>query len=69
MDEVELSPDRALVDDNGAAIAFNVTLFNSGSAPARDVSIETCLLNAGAKQDAELSEFYKRPRAGTDAIR
>ena len=66
--EVELSPDRALVDDNGAAIAFNVTLFNSGSAPARDVSIETCLLNAGAKQDAELSEFYKRPRAGTDAI-
>jgi hypothetical protein len=66
--EVELSPDRALVDDNGAAIAFNVTLFNSGSAPARDVSIEACLLNAGARQDAELSEFYKKPRAGTDAI-
>lgn len=66
--EVELSPDRALVDDNGAAIAFNVTLFNSGSAPARDVSIEACLLNAGARQDAELSEFYKKPRKGTDSI-
>ena len=66
--EVELSPDRALVDDNGAAIAFNVTLFNSGSAPARDVSIEACLLNAGARQDAELSEFYKKPREGTDSI-
>jgi hypothetical protein len=66
--EVELSPDRALVDDNGAAIAFNVTLFNSGSAPARDVSIEACLLNAGARQDAELSEFYKNPRKGTDSI-
>jgi hypothetical protein len=66
--EVELSPDRALVDENGAAIAFNVTLFNSGSAPARDVSIEACLLNAGARQDAELSEFYKKPRDGTDSI-
>lgn len=66
--EVELTPDRALVDDNGAAIAFDVTLFNSGAAPARDVSIETCLLNAGARQDNDLSDFFGRPRPSTDTI-
>ena len=66
--EVELEPDRALLDENGAAIAFNVTLVNSGSAPARDVSIEACLLNAGAKQDVELTEFYQRPRKDSDSI-
>ena len=66
--DVELTPDRALVDDKGAAIAFNVTLVNSGSAPARDVSIEACLLNAGARQDVELSEFYRKPDKSSDSI-
>lgn len=66
--EVELTPDRALLDDQGAAIAFNVTLFNSGSAPARDVSIEACLINAGAQQDSELGEFYGRDRRPGDTI-
>lgn len=66
--DVELTPDRALVDDNSAAIAFNVTLVNSGSAPARDVSIEACLLNAGARQDVELSDFYQRPTSSSDSI-
>lgn len=56
--DVELSPDRALVDEQGAAIAFDVTLFNSGSAPARDVIVEARLLNAGARQDEELSAFF-----------
>jgi hypothetical protein len=66
--EVELTPDRALLDDEGAAIAFNVTLFNSGSAPARDVSIQACLINAGAQQDSELGEFYGRERQPGDTI-
>lgn len=66
--EVELEPDRAMVDDQGAAIAFNVTLFNSGAAPARDVSIEACLLNAGAAQDRDLGAFYAKPRPATDTI-
>lgn len=57
-----------MVDDNGAAIAFNVTLFNSGAAPARDVSIEACLLNAGGRQDNDLSDFFGRPRSQADTI-
>ena len=56
--DIELTPDRALLDAQGTAIAFELTLFNSGSAAARDVVIEARLLNAGARQDVELSEFF-----------
>lgn len=66
--DIELSPDRALLDENGAAIAFEVTLFNSGSAAARDVIVEAMLLNAGASQDIELSEFFTSPARSGDPI-
>ena len=56
--DIELSPDRALLDAQGTAIAFELTLFNAGSAAARDVVIEARLLNAGASQDVELSAFF-----------
>lgn len=56
--DIELTPDRALLDDQGTAIAFELTLFNSGSAAARDVVIEARLLNAGASQDIEMSAFF-----------
>ncbi len=66
--DVELSPDRALVDEKGAAIAFEVTLYNSGSAAARDVVIEAKLLNAGAHQDVELSAFFTAEATLSDPI-
>ena len=66
--DVELTPDRALLDENGVAIAFEVTLFNSGSAAARDVVIEARLLNAGTQQDAELSAFFTAPATAGDPI-
>ena len=66
--DVELSPDRALVDEKGAAIAFEVTLYNSGSAAARDVVIEAKLLNAGASQDVELSAFFTAEATLSDPI-
>ncbi|MEO5579000.1 MAG: hypothetical protein ABIR25_08135 [Sphingomicrobium sp.] len=66
--DVELTPDRALLDEAGVAIAFEVTLFNSGSAAARDVIIEARLLNAGAHQDAELSAFFSASGAPGDPI-
>jgi hypothetical protein len=56
--DIDLNPDRALLDEQGTAIAFEVTLYNSGSAAARDVVIEARLLNAGASQDVELSAFF-----------
>jgi hypothetical protein len=66
--ELELAPSQALVNDEHAAIAFDVTLFNSGSAPARDVAVEACLINAGQQQDAQLNEVYKTPGEVRDKI-
>jgi len=66
--DVELIPDRALLDEAGVAIAFEVTLFNSGSAAARDVIIEARLLNAGINQDVELSAFFTADGAPGDPI-
>ena len=66
--DVELTPDRALLDEQGAAIAFEVTLYNSGSAAARDVIVEAKLLNAGASQDVELSAFFTADSTVSDSI-
>jgi hypothetical protein len=66
--ELELEPSQALVNDEHAAIAFDVTLFNSGSAPARDVAVEACLINAGQQQDVQLTEFYTTPGEVRDKI-
>jgi hypothetical protein len=66
--ELELEPSQAMVTDEHAAIAFDVTLFNSGSAPARDVAVEACLINAGQQQDVQLSQFYTTPGEVRDKI-
>lgn len=66
--ELELEPSQAMLTDEHAAIAFDVTLFNSGSAPARDVAVEACLINAGQQQDVQLSQFYTTPGEVRDKI-
>ena len=66
--ELELEPSQAMVTDEHAAIAFDVTLFNSGSAPARDVAVEACLINAGQQQDVQLTQFYTTPGDVRDKI-
>lgn len=66
--ELELEPSQAMVNDDHAAIAFDVTLFNSGSAPARDVAVEACLINASQQQDVQLTQFYSSPGAVQDKI-
>jgi hypothetical protein len=66
--ELELEPSQAMVTDDHAAIAFDVTLFNSGSAPARDVAVEACLINANQQQDVQLTQFYSAPSEVQDKI-
>ena len=66
--DIDLIPDRAFLDDQGTAIAFDVTLFNSGSAAARDVIVEARLLNAGASQDEELGAFFAAAAETGDPI-
>ena len=66
--EIEFTPQRAMVDDAKAAIAFELTVFNSGSAPARDVLLEASLFNAGPMQDEQIRLFFENPVAKGDRI-
>ena len=59
--EIEFSPEAAIVDDEKGAIQFEVTLFNSGSAPAREVHVEGALFNASPDQDQVLGQFFAQP--------
>ena len=58
----ELRPIRAETDaSRGAALLFDVIVINNGSAPARDVLIESQLINAGPNQDEEIGRFFRAP--------
>lgn len=59
--ELDFVPERLVLTDTGAVLHFACMLFNAGSAPARDVSVEAVLLNAGERQDEELAAFFQRP--------
>ena len=67
--EIEFSPEAAIVDEEKGAIQFEVTIFNSGSAPARDVHVEGALFNASPDQDQVLGQFFAQPNGqGGDRI-
>lgn len=66
--EIEFVPMRAVVDEHKAAIQFELSVFNSGSVPARDVLIEGCMFNAGAAQDRQIGTFFDNPVAQGERI-
>ena len=66
--EIEFTPGRCVVEENKATIQFDVAVFNSGSAPARDVLIEASMFNAGPAQDQEIGAFFANPVAKGDRI-
>jgi hypothetical protein len=61
--DIEFGATRAVVTDDAATVHFDITLFNSGAAPARDVLVEGQMFNAGPDQDRELGIFFERPAA------
>ena len=66
--EIEFTPGRCVVEDDKATIQFDVAVFNSGGAPARDVLVEASMFNAGPAQDEEISAFFAHPVAKGDRI-
>jgi hypothetical protein len=66
--EVEFVPAAALVDNEKAAIQFEVTIYNSGSAPARDVLVEAAMFNAGPDQDQVIGQFFARPSGQGEGV-
>lgn len=66
--EIELIPERAIVDEQKAAVQFTVSVLNAGSAPARDVRVEASLFSAGPHQDQQIGAFFNNPLAEGDPI-
>ncbi|WP_028969521.1 hypothetical protein [Sphingomonas sp. URHD0057] len=59
--ELAFQPGRCIVEDDRVTLEFELSLQNSGSAPARAVLVEATLMNAGPYQDQEISNFYGTP--------
>ena len=59
--EIEFTPERTIVEDERIAIDFAVTLYNSGSAPARDIRLEAAMFNASPDQDRQIATFFAQP--------
>ena len=66
--EIEFEPLAAVIDEAQAAIEFRISLFNSGSAPARDVLVEARLFNAGAEQDEAIANFFANSLAEGERV-
>ena len=58
---VQLLPDRVVVNEREVMLQFDVVLTNSGSAPARDVLVEAKLVTAHAGQDRDIAAFFEAP--------
>lgn len=65
---VQFQPDRAVITENEVMLQFDLVVANSGSAPARDVLIEACMVSAHAGQDMEIARFFQEPVGKGDRI-
>jgi hypothetical protein len=59
--ELEIVPTRVTVDEQRAVVEFDLSLFNSGNAPAFDVLAEGAIFNAGVQQDQKIGGFFENP--------
>jgi hypothetical protein len=59
--DIAIEPLRCTLTDRDVTIEFVLELLNSGGAPARSVSIEGIILNAGPSQDEDLAAFFANP--------
>ena len=66
--DLSFEPSRATIDETNANVTFDVVVTNSGNAPARQVSVEVCMVNAGPEQDTELRRFFDAPVGAGERI-
>lgn len=59
--EVNFEPLRCVLEEDKVTFEFGLGLFNSGSAPARDVLVEGTLFNAGPSQENDIAAFFANP--------
>jgi hypothetical protein len=58
---IEFAPQSAVLDHEKATVHFEVTVFNAGSAPARELLVEAAMFNAGPDQDQAMGAFFANP--------
>ena len=56
--EIGFQPLRCIVEEQGVTFEFELELFNSGNAPARDILIEANAFNASPTQDEDIRAFF-----------
>jgi hypothetical protein len=59
--EIALQPLRCIVEETRITFEFELDLFNSGNAPARDLLVEASVFNAGPTQEEDIGAFFTRP--------
>ena len=65
--EIEFRPERATATDTGAEVRYDVTIRNTGNAPARNVRLAASMFSAGPDLDREIAEFFGRGIDGAGA--
>jgi hypothetical protein len=66
--EVGLQPLRCIVEETQVTFEFELDVFNSGNAPARDVLVEASVFNAGPTQEQDIGAFFANPVAQGERI-
>jgi hypothetical protein len=57
--EIAFQPTRCVVEEQGVTFEFELELYNSGNAPARDVLLAVNMFNASPTQDQEIRSFFQ----------
>ena len=65
---VEFKPDRVIVTEEELVIMFDLLIVNSGSAPARDLLVESRLFTAHLGQDRDIATFFENPAGTADRM-
>lgn len=66
--ELTLTPVACRVDGEQVVFEFEIELFNSGAAQARDPQIQATLFNAGPTQEQDIGAFMARPAIEGDPL-
>ncbi|MFL6751966.1 MAG: hypothetical protein ACJ8FL_01890 [Sphingomicrobium sp.] len=66
--EISFQPLRCIVEETQVRLELEISLLNSGSAPARDILIEAKIFNASPTQDSEIGGFFDQPAARGETI-
>ena len=66
--DISVEPLRCIVEETQVRFEFLVSLYNSGSAPARDLLVGASMFNASPAQDREIGAFFGRPAGPGERI-